>query len=69
MLIPSADVNQISFLKDKLFIENINDVTLIDGMYDFIKLAKMKGYNCSIVTNCNRAVAEAIIDYCKLTNT
>ena len=68
MLIPSADVNQISLLKDNLFIENINDVTLIDGMYDFIKLVKMKGYNCSIVTNCNRAVAEAIIDYCKLTN-
>ena len=67
MLIPSADVNQISLLKDNLFIENINDVTLIDGMYYFIKLVKIKGYNCSIVTNCNRDVAEAIIDYCKLT--
>jgi HAD superfamily hydrolase (TIGR01509 family) len=67
ILIPSANVNQISLLKDKLFIENIKDVTLIDGMYDFIKLVKTKGYNCSIVTNCNRDVAEAIIDYCKLT--
>jgi HAD superfamily hydrolase (TIGR01509 family) len=63
-LIPNADLKEISDIKDKLFIELINKVVIIDGVIDFLKLIKSLGYFCSIVTNCNRIVAEKIIDYC-----
>jgi len=66
MLLTKCDINKISELKDKLFIENINEIKIIDGMIEFIKELKIKGYLCSIVTNCNRPVANKIINFCKL---
>uniref|UniRef100_A0A6C0DQ33 CHK kinase-like domain-containing protein n=1 Tax=viral metagenome TaxID=1070528 RepID=A0A6C0DQ33_9ZZZZ len=66
-LLPNCDTNQISELKDKLFIENIREIKIIDGAVDFLKRIKSIGYLCSIVTNCNKTVAKKIIDYCKIT--
>ena len=63
-----TDVTKISTQKDNLFIEDINNINIIDGMFDFIKLIRLNGYPCSIVTNCNRMVAEKIIEKCSLTN-
>ena len=63
-----ADVKKISTQKDTLFIEDINNINIIDGMVEFIKLIRLNGYPCSIVTNCNRLVAEKIIEKCSLTN-
>jgi HAD superfamily hydrolase (TIGR01509 family) len=65
-LLPKCDVNEISSLKDTLFIENIKDIKIIDGVVEFIQKIKQNGFMCSIVTNCNRIVAETIIDNCNL---
>jgi HAD superfamily hydrolase (TIGR01509 family) len=65
MLIPSAELQLISELKDRLFIESINNIQIIDGTIKFLELIKSLGYHISIVTNCNRSVGEKIIEYCK----
>ena len=64
MLLPKCDVNHISYLKDKMLIDNIRDIQIIDGAIDFLNSIKKLGFMSSIVTNCNRNVAEKIIDYC-----
>lgn len=66
-LIPCANLQSVSERKDKLFIENIDDTVIIDGAVDFIKQVKRSGHPCSIVTNCNRQVAQNIVDFCGLT--
>jgi beta-phosphoglucomutase-like phosphatase (HAD superfamily)/choline kinase len=66
VLIPTANLTNISILKDDLFIQNIDNIIIINGVVDFFKSIKKSGYSCSIVTNCNRKVAEHIINYCKL---
>jgi HAD superfamily hydrolase (TIGR01509 family) len=66
MLLPKCNVKEISELKDRLFIERIHDIKIIDGAINFLKMLKSKGFLCSIVTNCNRTVATKIIEFCKL---
>jgi len=66
-LIPCADLQSVSELKDRLFIENINETIIIDGAIVFINQVKRSGCPCSIVTNCNRPVAEKIVEFCGLT--
>jgi HAD superfamily hydrolase (TIGR01509 family) len=63
-LLPNCDVSEISDLKDKLFIENMDKIKIIDGVIEFIRDVKSKGFACSIVTNCNRSVANKIVDFC-----
>ena len=65
-LLPNVDVSKISKLKDVLFIQHLSEIIIIDGAYDFIRKIKYIGYSCSIVTNCNRDVAEKIISYCSI---
>jgi beta-phosphoglucomutase-like phosphatase (HAD superfamily) len=67
ILLPKCNIEEISKIKDELFIKNINEIQIIDGMIDFIKEIKMLGYPCSIVTNCNKNVAEKIINFCEIT--
>ena len=66
MLLPKCNLKEISELKDKLFIENINNIKIIDGAVEFIKTVKSYGFACSIVTNCNKNVATKIIDLCQI---
>ena len=66
MLLPKCNLNEISELKDKLFIENIKNIQIIDGAVEFIKMVKSHGFACSIVTNCNKNVATQIIEYCQI---
>jgi sugar-phosphatase len=61
-LIPMAS-DDISCWKDRLFIENISDVLMIDGALEFMKKLVDAGHKCAIVTNCNRKVAEKIIGH------
>lgn len=68
MLIPNADLQTISETKDKLFIELIDQIKIIDGALEFLQLIKSLGYHISIVTNCNRLVGEKIVNYCKFKN-
>ena len=53
---------EISCMKDKLFIEYIDEIKVIDGVQDFIKNIWYMGNNISIVTNCNYNVAKAILE-------
>jgi len=62
-LIPFVDEN-ISVIKDSLFIENLKDIVVISGAKDFIKSIYESGHKCCIVTNCNRRVAEEIVVRC-----
>lgn len=60
------DSNELSKMKDDLFLKNISNIKIIDGIYDFIKCIKKNGYKLCIVTNCNKIVAETIISYIKI---
>jgi HAD superfamily hydrolase (TIGR01509 family) len=62
-LIPFANEN-ISFIKDSLFIENLEDIIIISGAKEFMRKLIESGHKCCIVTNCNRRVAEEIIVHC-----
>ncbi len=54
-------INIISNIKDTLFIENIHKIKIINNALSFIEQMKIMGHKVSIVTNCNRRVAEEII--------
>jgi len=56
-------IQQLSNLKDNLFIKNINKIKIIDGIYDIIKQIKSASHKICIVTNCNKKVANEIIKY------
>jgi len=62
-LIPFVNEN-ISELKDSIFIENLKDIIIISGAQLFLKRLVELGHKCCIVTNCNRKVAEQITHYC-----
>ena len=59
-------IKSISNQKDELFIKNINEVKIIKDADNFIKEIKKNGHLISIVTNCNRNVAEKILIYLEL---
>ncbi len=59
-------INIISDIKDNLFIENINKIQIINNSINFLKEMKQYGHKISIVTNCNRRVAEKIINYTEI---
>jgi beta-phosphoglucomutase-like phosphatase (HAD superfamily)/choline kinase len=61
-------LENISRIKDELFLKNINKIKIIDGIDDFIKTIKLNGHKIAIVTNCNRNVAENILKYTNLFN-
>jgi HAD superfamily hydrolase (TIGR01509 family) len=56
----------ISDIKDNLFLKNIHKIKIIDGACNFLKRLKELGHKLGIVTNCNRAVAEKIVEYIKI---
>ena len=58
----------ISEIKDQLFIKNIYKIKQIEGSIEFINNIKFNGHKISIVTNCNRIVAEAILKYININN-
>ena len=67
MLLPNTDINikNISDIKDKLFLENIEKLTLIKNSYEFLQIVKLLGHKICIVTSCNRTVANKIVELCK----
>jgi beta-phosphoglucomutase len=62
----NINVKELSIKKDELFIKNINKIKVIDGLYVFLKNILLYGHKCCIVTNCNKIVAQTIIDYIKI---
>jgi len=59
----TIDLCELSNKKDDLFIENIDKIKVIDGVYDFLLNLKQLGHECCIVTNCNKRVATYVVDY------
>jgi HAD superfamily hydrolase (TIGR01509 family) len=56
-------LEELSNLKDNLFIKNIKKIKINDGIHDLLKNIKEISYKACIVTNCNKLVANEIIKY------
>ena len=56
-------INDLSKLKDDLFLNNIHKIKVIDGVYNIINQIKLLGHKICVVTNCNKNVANEIIKY------
>jgi putative hydrolase of the HAD superfamily len=57
------NISKISEKKDKLFIQYINDVKIIDGVFTVLNTIKKNGHKLAVVTNCNRKVSEKILHH------
>lgn len=64
----NVTINELSKKKDELFLNNINSIKLIPGIDTCLRNIKNHGHKLCMVTNCNRIVAENIVDYLKLDN-
>ena len=53
----------LSAIKDDLFLRNIHRIRPIAGALDFIRCIRRRGHLLSIITNCNRRVAEEIVRF------
>jgi beta-phosphoglucomutase-like phosphatase (HAD superfamily)/dTDP-glucose pyrophosphorylase len=64
-LLKNIDISltELSKLKDKLFIEKLNNIKIIDGIYHIFNAIKSFGHKMCVVTNCNKSVANKIIEY------
>jgi HAD superfamily hydrolase (TIGR01509 family) len=60
-------IDKISKKKDELFIKNIEKIQLIDGIETILNEIKMNGHKLALVTNCNREIAEKILQSTNLT--
>ena len=56
-------MNELSILKDNLFIKNINKIKINDGIHNLLNEIKIAGHKACIVTNSNKNVANKIIEY------
>lgn len=67
-LLPNININiaELSTEKDDSFIKNISKIKVVEGVYEFLKSLKTKNYKCSIITNCNKKVANEICNYIKI---
>ena len=59
----NISLNELSEVKDDLFIRYIHKIKVIDGLYNVLDEIKLHGYKICIVTNCNKRVATEIIKY------
>lgn len=67
-LLPTVKVAELSAWKDRLFAQHISRMEIVEGAVAFIRQLCNRGFHCSIVTNCNRMVAEKIVAYGELTS-
>jgi HAD superfamily hydrolase (TIGR01509 family) len=56
-------VEEISKLKDELFIRLLHHIKIIPGVINFLSELSHYGHKMCIVTNCNRVVANVILKY------
>ena len=60
------NLDDISTLKDTLFLKNINDIDIMEGVQHFIKMIKKLGHSVAIVSNCNKIICEEILKHIKI---
>lgn len=65
----TISLDTLSKKKDDIFLTYLNSVNLIEGSYSFLKDIKKYGHKLALVTNCNRIVAESIVNYFNLDGT
>jgi HAD superfamily hydrolase (TIGR01509 family) len=67
-ILPNKNIskNKISKEKDELFIKNIEKIQIIDGVKTILHKIKLLGHKIALVTNCNREVAERVLEYMEL---
>jgi HAD superfamily hydrolase (TIGR01509 family) len=58
----SNNIKEISNKKNLLFKKYIDNIILIEGVYDTLSLIKKHGHQMAIVTNCNRESAEDVLN-------
>lgn len=56
-------LKELSNIKDNLFIKNIKKIKIQEGIHEFLQEIRNSGYKACIVTNCNKKVANEIINY------
>ena len=63
-LLVSVDINlnELSLQKDTLFLQNIEKLKIIDGVQRIMQQIYSLGHKIAIVTNCNRLVAESVLN-------
>lgn len=55
-------IDELSAKKDSLFLKHLEMITFIPGAAEFIQARKQEGHAIAVVTNSNRATAEAILN-------
>ena len=62
-LLPNTDLSlpMLSAWKDRLFVAHLDQIRVVTGAHAFLDSLRKAGHKLCIVTNCNRAVAEAIV--------
>jgi beta-phosphoglucomutase-like phosphatase (HAD superfamily)/choline kinase len=59
----NTSLNELSELKNTLFIKNINKLELTSGGHELLIKLKKQGHKACIVTNCNKSVASEICNH------
>jgi beta-phosphoglucomutase-like phosphatase (HAD superfamily)/choline kinase len=59
-------LQKLSEWKDRLFIQNIDQIEMIEGIQDVVSKIRENGHKLCIVTNCNRNAAVAILKHIRL---
>ena len=62
----NISILELSKLKDDLFIKNIDEIKIVDGIYDMLQNIKSQGHKICIVTNCNSRVSNKIVEFIKI---
>lgn len=62
-----VDERKLTGEKERLFLDRIHEVKLVDYAIDFIRIVKLCGHKIAIVTNNNRKTAETILDHFGIT--
>lgn len=62
----TISIDELSVMKDKNFVENVDKINIIDGAIEFLEDVYRHGHKIAIVTNCNRHVAESILQITKM---
>jgi len=57
------DIHQLSKQKDELFIQHLEKIRIVPGIYEFLRSIRLSGHKACIVTNCNKRVANEIVKY------
>jgi HAD superfamily hydrolase (TIGR01509 family) len=61
--VSEEDVSKISFEKDRIFVENLHEIVVMDGALEFIQSLWIQGHKIYIVTNSNRLSAEGVLEF------